>query len=144
MTYLKNCILLPSFIATTLTSELIEGYFKDLPLAARLSADILSDNVAFNPKIPFSHNNLLFANQKLINSNELNKVTLTPILNTLEYIDFKCALIFFVELRETFTYEYLISCLKDEQNTVFLERLNNFLSVLTPEFLCIDNPTSLL
>lgn len=144
MIYLKNCVLLPSFIAGTLTPELIEGYFDKLPLAAGLSADMLSDNVGFDAEIPFSHNNLLFACQKLINSNALNKVTLTPILNTLDYIDFKCALIFFVELRESFTYEYLVSRLEEQQNTVFLARLNSFLSVLTPEFLCIDNPTSLL
>ena len=82
--------------------------------------------------------------QKLINSDNLNKVTLTPILNILDYIDFKYALIFFVELREAFSYDYLISCLEQLNVYVFLERLNTFLSVFTPEFLCIDNHDSLL
>lgn len=144
MIYLKNCLLLPSFIATALTPALVDGYFAKLPPAATFTADILSDNVGFDPKIPFSHNVLLFATQKLINSDNLNKVTLTPILNILDYIDFKYALIFFVELRETFSYEYLISCLEQQNGSVFLSRVNTFLSVLTPEFLCIDNPTSLL
>lgn len=135
---------MPSFIATNLTHNLVDEYFAKLPPATNFTADILSDNVAYDADVPFSHNVLLYATQKLINSDTLNKVTLPSILNTLDYIDFKYALIFFVELREAFSYDYLISCLEQLNVYVFLERLNIFLSVFTPEFLCIDNHDSLL
>lgn len=144
MIHLKNSFLLPSFIATNLTPSLVDEYFAKLPPATNLTADILSDNVGFDSDIPFSHNVLLHATQKLINSDMVNKVTILSILNTMDYIDFKYALIFFIELRESFSYDFLLSCLEKQNNYVFLERLNIFLSVFTPEFLCIDNHESLL
>lgn len=144
MIYLKNASLLPSFIATNLTEVLVGEYFAKLPPATNFVAEILSDNVAYDKEVPFSHNVLLFAIQKLINSDTLNKVTITHILNTLDYIDFKYALIFFIELREYFSNDYLITCLQEIDSYVFLERLNIFLSVFTPEFLCMDKSNSLL
>lgn len=144
MIYLNNAFLLPSFIATNLTGSLVSEYFDKLPPATSMTAEILSDNAGYDPDVPFSHNVLLHASQKLINSNSLNKVTITYILNTLDYIDFKYALIFFIELREHFSQDYLISRLQELDSYVFLERLNIFLSMLTPEFLCIDNHNNLL
>lgn len=144
MIYLRNSFLLPSFIANSLSHSLVDDYFAKLPPATVFTANILSDNVGYDADVPSSHNVLLHATQKLINSDTLNKVTILSILNTLDYIDFKYALIFFIELRETFSCEYLLSRLEQENNHIFLERLNTFLSVFTPEFLCIDNHDSLL
>lgn len=144
MKFLEQAFLLPSFITARLSSELVDAYFEKLPHAANLTAQILSDNSEFDPEAPFSHNVLISATQKLINSEELNKDTLENILVVLGCIDFKYALIFFVELNETYSYEYLYTRLADLNDTVFVERLNTFLSVLAPEFLCIDKPTSLL
>ena len=135
---------MPSFIAANLTPSLVDDYFDKLPTATKLTVEILSDNVGYDPDVPFSHNVLLHATQKLISSNALNKVTLPSVLNTLDYIDFRFALIFFVELRESFSYDYLIASLEDMNTHVFLERLNTFLSVFTPDFLCIDNHDGLL
>lgn len=144
MNFVNQAFLLPPFITDKLSSELVDAYFERLPRATNITVQILSDNAEFDPEAPFSHNTLISATQKLINSPELNKDTLENVLGVLSYIDFKYALIFFVELNETYSYEYLYSCLAKLNDTVFTQRLNTFLSVLAPEFLCIDNPTSLL
>lgn len=144
MNFLNQAFLLPSFITDNLSSDIVDAYFDKIPLAARTTAQILSDNAEYDAEVPFSHNLLISAAQKLVNSEELNKVTLDNILGILSYIDFKYALIFFVELNESYSYELLLSRLDDLNDTVFTKRLNTFLSVLTPEFLCTDQPTSLL
>lgn len=144
MNYLGYCYLLPSFIATTLKPELVDKYFAAFPPATSITVSILSDNAGYDPNVPFDHNRLLELPQKLINSDSLNKDTLALVLNVLDYIDFKYALIFFIELKESFSYEFLCSRLEEENATVFLERLNIFLSVYCPEFLCLDRHDSLL
>lgn len=143
MIYLEYCFLLPNFITSRLSADLVERYFSDLPKAAALSAEILSDNVGFDANAPFSHNSLLVGTQKLINSSTLDEDTLELVLEVLDYIDFKYGLLFFVELKDTFTYDYLITRLNQQNADVFLNRLNKFLSVLTPEFLCIDKHNTL-
>ena len=144
MIFLNQAFLLPPFITDNLSSEIVEAYFADMPLAARTTAQILSDNAEYDAEVPFSHNLLISAAQRLINSDKLNKATLDTVIATLSYIDFKYALIFFVELNESYSYELLLSRLDELNDTVFTNRLNTFLSVLTPEFLCADQPTSLL
>lgn len=144
MNFLNQASLLPPFITDKLSSELVDAYFDKLPRATKILTEILSDNAEFDAEVPFSHNTLISATQKLINSGELNDATLEVILDTLSYIDFKYALIFFVELSETYSHESLLSRLQSLNDTVFTQRLNTFLSVLTPEFVCLDNPTSLL
>ena len=144
MIYLDYNFLLPSFSADNLSTELVDSYFAAFPPAAQITLDILCDGAELDEDVPFSHNRLLSVMQAKISAASVNEDNLVLFLRAFEYIDFKYALIFFVELRETFSYEYLISCLEQQNDSVFLNRVNTFLSVLTPEFLCIDNPTSLL
>lgn len=143
MKSLIHACLLPSFKAEALTERLVDNYFASLPTATSLVADILSDSVGYDPDKPFNHNRLLVGVQRLINKEELDDKSVKDILKTLGYIDFKFALIFYLELCERFNYQHLLQLLAEQDNRTFLKRLNSLLSVLHAEFLCTDSHNAL-
>lgn len=143
MKSLTHISLLPTFKAENLTEGLVERYFSSLPTATSLVADILSDSAGYDSDKPFNHNRLLIGIQRLINKEGLEEDSVRDILKVLGYIDFKFALIFFLELSEVFNYQYLLQLLAEQDNQTFLKRLNSLLSVLHAEFLCTDSHNAL-
>lgn len=144
MNYLTQIDLLPSFRATRLNESLVEKYFDGFPTATAMTADYLSDSIGYDSKIPFNNNVLLVVSQKFISSDNLNEDNLSEIIPVLGYIDFKIALMFFVQLKESFSGDYLLRRLQSEGSEVFVKRLETFLSVFTAELLCADNNHDIL
>lgn len=143
MTYLNYNFLLPSFSADNLSSELVDGYFAAFPPAAQIVLDILCDGAEVDEDVPFSHNRLLSVMQARISSASVSEDNLILFLRAFEYIDFKYALIFFLELQEYFLADYLYDSMRKNGLNVFSERLNTFLSVLTTELIATDEHTLL-
>lgn len=143
MIYLNYNFLLPAFSADSLSTDLVDSYFSAFPPAALITLDILCDGAEIDDDVPFSHNRLLSNIQAKISSVNVDENTVVLFLRAFEYIDFKYALIFFLELQSRFSADYLYHSMQKNGLDVFLRRLNTFLSVLSCELLSTDEHTLL-
>lgn len=141
MDYLEQYKILPSFQALELNHDIVNAYYRGFPTITRLTVDLLSDGVGFDSKdsTPISHNVILILTQTAIAERKVNSDNLSKIVKVLDFIDFRIALLFFVQLTEYYPKHNLMSDISELGSDVFLKRLNTFLSVFTAELLCADN-----
>lgn len=143
MIYLNYAFLLPPFSADNLSTELVDSYFEAFPPAAQITLDILCDGAEVDEDVPFSHNRLLSVMHAKISAASVNEDNLVLFLRAFEYIDFKYALIFFLELQSYFTTDYLYNSMRKNGLDVFSQRLSTLLSVLSCELISTDKHTIL-